>query len=175
MLAQMQVLGVTLEQLESALKNYAANTSGGFLEQSAREYLIRNIGRTARLSDLQNLAIASKNNQPILLKQVAEVKLAAAAKRGDASYNAKPAVILSVQKQPNADTVKLTGDIEAALADLGKSLPAGMVAPQIVFKQANFIEGSITNVEEALRDGAIMVVVVLFLFLLNIQIGRAHV
>ena len=168
-LAQMQVLGVTLEQLESALKNYATNTSGGFLEQSAREYLIRNIGRTARLADLQNLTIGSKNNQPILLKQVAEVKLAAAAKRGDASYNAKPAVILSVQKQPTADTVKLTADIEAALADLSKSLPAGMVAPAIVFKQANFIEGSITNVEEALRDGAIMVVVVLFLFLLNIR------
>lgn len=168
-LAQMQALGVTLEQLESALKNYAANTSGGFLEHGAREYLIRNIGRTARLADLQNLAITAKNNQPILLKQVAQVKLAAAAKRGDASYNAGPAVILSVQKQPAADTVKLTRAIEAALADLGKSLPAGMSPPQIVFKQANFIEASVTNVEEALRDGAIMVAVVLFLFLLNFR------
>ncbi len=168
-LAQMQALGVTLEQLESALKNYAANTSGGFLEQGAREYLIRNIGRTARLADLQNLAIAAKNNQPILLRQVAQVKLAAAAKRGDASYNARPAVILSVQKQPAADTVKLTRDIELALADLGKSLPAGMSPPQVVFKQANFIEASVTNVGEALRDGAIMVAVVLFLFLLNFR------
>ncbi len=168
-LAQMSALGVTLDQIESALKNYAANTSGGFLESGAREYLIRNIGRTARLADLQNLAITAKNNQPILLKQVAQVKLAAAAKRGDASYNAKPAVILSVQKQPAADTVKLTRDIEAALADLGKSLPAGMAAPEIVFKQASFIEASVTNVEEALRDGAIMVAVVLFLFLLNFR------
>jgi len=167
--AQMSTLGVTLEQIEGALKHYAANTSGGFLEASAREYLIRNIGRTNRLADLQNLAIGAKNNQPILLKQVAQVKLAAAAKRGDASYNAKPAVILSVQKQPAADTVKLTRDIEAALADLGKSLPAGMAAPEIVFKQANFIEASVTNVEEALRDGAIMVAVVLFLFLLNFR------
>src|SRR6266540_3418646 len=66
---QMQALGLTLEQIEAALKNYAANTSGGFLEQSAREYLIRNIGRTSRLADLQNLAITAKNNQPILLKQ----------------------------------------------------------------------------------------------------------
>jgi HME family heavy-metal exporter len=167
--AKMSTLAVTLEQIESALKHYAANTSGGFLEQSAREYLIRNIGRTNRLADLQNLAISAKNNQPILLKQVAQVKLAAAAKRGDASYNAKPAVILSVQKQPAADTVKLTRDIEAALADLGKSLPAGMAAPEIVFKQANFIEASVSNVEEALRDGAIMVAVVLFLFLLNFR------
>jgi HME family heavy-metal exporter len=167
--AQMSTLGVTLDQLESALKHYAANTSGGFLEQNAREYLIRHIGRTNRLADLQNLAIGARNNQPILLKQVAQVKLAAAAKRGDASYNAKPAVILSVQKQPTADTVKLTRDIEAALADLGKSLPAGMAAPAIVFKQANFIEASVTNVEEALRDGAIMVAAVLFLFLLNFR------
>lgn len=168
-LAQMQALGVTLEQIESALRNYAANTSGGFLEQGAREYLIRNIGRTARLADLQNLAITAKNNQPILLKQVAQVKLAAAAKRGDASYNARPAVILSVQKQPAADTIKLTRDIETALADLGKSLPAGMSPPQIVFKQANFIEASVSNVQEALRDGAIMVAVILFLFLLNFR------
>ncbi len=167
--AQMSALGVTLEQIEGALKHYAANTSGGFLEAGAREYLIRNIGRTNRLADLQNHMVATKNNQPILLKQVAQVKFAAAAKRGDASYNAKPAVILSVQKQPAADTVKLTRDIEAALADLGKSLPAGMAAPEIVFKQANFIEASVANVEEALRDGAIMVAVVLFLFLLNFR------
>jgi HME family heavy-metal exporter len=167
--AQMQALGVPLEQIESALKNYAANTSGGFLEQSAREYLIRNIGRTSRLVDLQNLAITAKNNQPILLKQVAQVKFAAGVKRGDASYNAGPAVILSVQKQPAADTVKLTNVIEAALADLGRSLPAGMSPPQVIFRQANFIQASITNVEEALRDGAIMVAVVLFLFLLNFR------
>ncbi len=167
--AQMQALGLTLEQIEAALKNYAANTSGGFLEQSAREYLIRNIGRTSRLADLQNLAIAAKNNQPILLKQVAQVKFAAGVKRGDASYDAKPAVILSVQKQPAADTVKLTNIIEAALADLGRSLPAGMSPPQVVFRQANFIQASIDNVQEAMRDGAIMVAVVLFAFLLNVR------
>jgi HME family heavy-metal exporter len=167
--AQMQALGLTLEQIEAALKNYAANTSGGFLEQSAREYLIRNIGRTSRLVDLQNLAITAKNNQPILLKQVAQVKFAAGVKRGDASYNAGPAVILSVQKQPAADTVKLTNIIEAALADLGRSLPAGMSAPQVIFRQANFIQASINNVQEAMRDGAIMVAVVLFLFLLNLR------
>lgn len=167
--AQMQTLGVTLEQIEGALKNYSANTSGGFLEQSAREYLIRNIGRTSRLADLQNLAIVAKEKQPILLKQVAQVKFAAGAKRGDASYNATPAVILSVEKQPMADTVKLTKVIETALSDLGRSLPEGMSPPQVVFRQANFIQASILNVEEAMRDGAIMVAVVLFLFLLNLR------
>lgn len=168
-LAQMQVLGLTLEQIEAALKDYAANTSGGFLEQGVREYLIRNIGRSSRLADLQNLAITVKNNQPILLKQVAQVKFAAAVKRGDASYDAKPAVILSVQKQPTADTVKLTNVIKDAVADLGRSLPPGMSPPQIIFKQADFIEASITNVKEALRDGALMVAVVLFAFLLNVR------
>ena len=167
--AQLAALGVPLEAIESSLKNYAANTSGGFLEAAAREYLIRNIGRTSRLADLQNLAVAAKNGQPILLRQVAAVRFAPAVKRGDASYNALPAVILSVQKQPAADTVKLTAEIEAALAELTRSLPAGMSAPEVIFKQANFIRASIGNVEEALRDGAIMVAVVLFLFLLNLR------
>jgi HME family heavy-metal exporter len=167
--AQLAALGVPLEAIESSLKGYAANTSGGFLETSAREYLIRNIGRTARLADLQNLAVAAKNGQPILLKQVAGVRFAPAVKRGDASYNGQPAVILSVQKQPAADTVKLTAEVEAALAELTRSLPAGMSAPEVIFKQANFIRSSIGNVEEALRDGAIMVAVVLFLFLLNVR------
>ena len=167
--AKMKLLGVDLEHIEKSLKHYAANTSGGFLEQGGREYLIRNIGRTSRLADLQNLAVGAKERQPILLKQVAEVRFAPAVKRGDASYNAKPAVIVSVQKQPTADTVRLTREIGAALADLSRSLPAGVAAPEIIFKQAAFIESSIENVEEALRDGAIMVAVVLFAFLLSLR------
>ena len=168
-LSRMQQLDIDLDQIEKALKNFAANTSGGFLEQQAKEYLIRNIGRTSRLADLQHLAVGTKNGQPILLRQVAEVKYAAAVKRGDASYNAVPAVIMSVQKQPSADTVALTREVQAALADLAKALPAGLAAPQVIFKQADFIEASIGNVEEALRDGAIMVAVILFLFLLNLR------
>ncbi len=167
--ARMRQLGIDLERIEAALRNFASNTSGGFLEQRAKEYLIRNIGRTARLADLQNLAVASRNGQPILLRQVAEVKFAAAVKRGDASYNAAPAVIMSVHKQPSADTVALTREVQAALADLAKSRPAGLAVPQVIFKQADFIAASIANVEGALRDGAIMVAVILFLFLLNLR------
>ncbi|MBU1689165.1 MAG: efflux RND transporter permease subunit, partial [Gammaproteobacteria bacterium] len=105
----------------------------------------------------------------ILLKQVAKVEFAARLKRGDASFMGKPAVILSVQKQPAADTVKLTREVEAALQEMNKSMPAGIAVKDILFKQANFIESSVSNVEEALRDGAIMVAVVLFLFLLNFR------
>ncbi|HJX57876.1 MAG TPA: efflux RND transporter permease subunit, partial [Thiobacillus sp.] len=162
-------LGITLEQVEKALANFAANTSGGFLESQAQEYLIRNIGRTAKLENLQDLVIGYREGMPILLRQVATVDFAARLKRGDASFMGKPAVILSVQKQPGADTVKLTREIEAALAELNKNMPAGIAAKDILFKQANFIESSVSNVEEALRDGAIMVAVVLFLFLLNFR------
>jgi HME family heavy-metal exporter len=167
--AQLQALGIEREKLEAALKDFGANTSGGFLEAQGREYLIRHIGRTSRIEDLQNLVVAVKNGQPVLLRQLAEVKLAPAIKRGDAGYNAKPAVILSVQKQPAADSVALTREVERAMADLSKSLPQGVEAPQFLFKQADFIERSVTNVEEALRDGAILVAVILFLFLLNVR------
>ena len=167
--AQLQALAVEREKLELALRDFGANTSGGFLESQGREYLIRQIGRTSRLEDLQNVVIAVKNGQPILLKQVADVKLAPALKRGDAGYNGKPAVILSVQKQPSADSVTVTRAVEQAISELGKSLPTGVEAPQFLFKQADFIEHSVTNVQEALRDGAILVAVILFLFLLNVR------
>ena len=167
--ANMGRLGITLEQMEVALKGFATNTSGGFLESGAQEYLIRNIGRTTKVEDLQDLVVAYRDGMPILLKQFAKVEFAARLKRGDASFMGKPAVILSVQKQPAADTVKLTQQIETALKELNKGLPPGIAVKDVLFKQANFIESSVTNVEEALRDGAIMVAVVLFLFLLNFR------
>ena len=167
--AQLQALGVEREKIEGALRDFGANTSGGFLESQGREYLIRQIGRTSRLQDLQNVVVSVKNGQAILLSQVADVKIAPALKRGDAGYNGKPAVILSVQKQPNADSVTLTREVEQALQELQKSRPAGMEAPQFLFRQADFIENSVRNVQEALRDGAILVAVVLFLFLLNVR------
>ena len=167
--AQLKALGVEREKLDTALKDFGANTSGGFLEAQGREYLIRQIGRTSRIEDLQNLVVTVKNGQPILLKQVAEVKLAPANKRGDAGYNGKPAVVVSVQKQPSADSVVLTRAVEQAIVDLSKGLPAGMAAPEFLFKQADFIEHSVNNVAEALRDGAVLVAVILFLFLLNVR------
>jgi HME family heavy-metal exporter len=166
---QLSALGVEREKLEAALKDFGANTSGGFIEGQGKEYLIRQIGRSAKIEDLQNLVVTVKNGQAILLKQVADVKLAPAIKRGDGSYNGKPAVILSVQKQPSADSVKLTREVEKAIADLSKNLPAGVEKPQFLFKQADFIDRSIRNVAEALRDGGILVAVILFMFLLNVR------
>ncbi len=151
--------------MEAALRSFSANTSGGFLELNGREYLIRNLGRTSRLDDLRNLAIAAKNGQPILLRQIAEVTFAPAIKRGDAGFEGKPAVILGVQKQPTADTTKLTQSIEEAIVGLKASLPEGMEAPRVTFRQASFIEASISTLQGKLIGASVFVAAILFFFL----------
>ena len=120
---QLQALGIEREKLEAALRDFGANTSGGFLEAQGREYLIRQIGRITASRICRIVVVTVKNGQPILLKQLADVRLAPAIKRGDGSYKGKPAVILSVQKQPAADSVALTREVEKAVAELSKSLP----------------------------------------------------
>ena len=162
---RMAELGITHEQLEAALKGYSSNTSGGFLELNGREYLIRNLGRTSLLDDLKNLALTAKDGQPILMRQIAEVTFAAANKRGDAGYEGQPAVILGIQKQPSADTIALTRNIEEALAGLKTSLPAGMQEPKVTFRQASFIEASITTLQGKLIGASVFVAVILFFFL----------
>src|SRR3989344_4991326 len=132
--ARMAALGITHDQLTGALKGFAANTSGGFLELSGREYLIRHLGRTSRLEDLQNLALTAKNGQSVLLRQVAEATFAAATKRGDAGFEGQGAVILGIQKQPTADTIGLTRSIEAAVTTLqGKLMGASVFVAVILF------------------------------------------
>jgi len=164
---RMAQAGVSLTQIQSALSGFASNAGGGFIDLNSREYLIRHMARTNRIEDLQGLAVAWKDGRAVLLHQVATVRVAPAMKRGDAGYNGAPAVIVSVQKQPGADTVRLTGQIETALKELQAGLPAGVAAPKVLFRQADFIEASVGNVTEALRDGAIMVAIVLFAFLLS--------
>ncbi|MBR1249671.1 efflux RND transporter permease subunit [Bradyrhizobium sp. AUGA SZCCT0169] len=160
-------LGVTYEQVELALNQFGVNTGGGFTDQHAREYLIRNIGRTTNLDDLRNVVVAQVNGGPVYLKQVATVEFAPKVKRGDAGYMGKPAVVVSVEKQPNVDTIRLTREIEQALKEITASLPTGMKADQIIFRQANFIETSIGNVERVLLEAGAVVAIVLFLFLMN--------
>ncbi len=170
---RMMELGIGLDQIDASVRGFAANTSGGFLELNGREYLIRHLGRSARLDDLKNLAITARNGQPILLRQVADVGFAAAIKRGDGGFDdgreGGPAVILSIQKQPTADTVDLTRRIEAALADLKGSVPAGLSAPQVIFRQADFIEASLGNLQLKLLMAACFVAGVLFFFLGNLR------
>ena len=168
-LTTMNLLDVNLEELERAVARFGENTGGGFVDQRGSEFLIRNIGRTTRLEDLRNLPIASKGGQPILLRQVAAVDFAPRLKRGDAGFMGKPAVILSVQKQPGTDTVKLTREVETALAELQKVMPNGVRAGDLLFKQSNFIETSIENLQRVLVEAVIVVAAILFLFLLNVR------
>ena len=167
--ARMAALKVDLEGIEAALKGFSGNTSGGFLELNSREYLIRNIGRTTRLEDLQRLPVAFQNGKAIQLSQVAEVKFAAAIKRGDAGLNGQPAVILGIQKQPDADTVKLTESIESALKEMTKGMPPGMGAPQVTMRQATFIETSIDTLKGKLMLAFAVVAIVLYFFLANVR------
>lgn len=166
-IASMQALNVTHDQIEQAVTRFGTNTGGGFVDQHGREYLIRNVGLTKRIEDLANTVVVVRDGQPILLKQVANVDFAPRVKRGDAGYNGKRAVIISVQKQPAADTVTLTRKIEAALQDIQRALPAGVSATNVQFRQATFIETSIHNVQRVLIEAAIVVAIVLFVFLMN--------
>jgi len=167
--ARMAQFGVSLSQVEQALQGYASNAGGGFIDLNSREYLIRHLGRSNRVEDLAGIAVAWKDGRALLLEQVASVSFAAGLKRGDAGYNGLPAVVVSVQKQPAADTVKLTQQIEAALSELKPGLPPGLAEPRVLFRQADFIKASTGNVAEALRDGAVMVAIVLFAFLLSVR------
>ncbi|WP_108521024.1 efflux RND transporter permease subunit [Bradyrhizobium algeriense] len=163
----LRALGVGYEQIELALRQFGTNTGGGFTDQNAREFLIRNIGRTTSLEDLRNIVVTTIEGRPILLRQVANVEFSPKVKRGDAGYMSKPAVIVSVEKQPNVDTVQLTRQITQVLAELEPSLPSGVKASEIIFRQASFIENSIQNVERVLFEAALVVAVILFAFLLN--------
>ncbi len=167
--AAMRALGVSFKQIEQALAQFGSNTGGGFTDQYSREFLIRNVGRTKKIEDLASVVVASVGGQPVLLRQVAEVAFASRQKRGDAGYQGQSAVIVSVEKQPDIDTVKLTREVEAALSEIGATLPAGVKADQVLFRQANFIETSIGNVQKVLIEAIVVVAIILFVFLLNIR------
>ena len=152
----LRALGVTYEQVEKALAQFGVNTGGGFTDLHAREYLIRNIGRTTSLDDLRNIVVATVDDRPVFLRQVADVAFAPKIKRGDAGYMGKPAVIVSVEKQPNVDTV--TPDRARSRTALARAAARacrdGIKADQVLFRQANFIETSIRNVQRVLIEAA---------------------
>jgi CzcA family heavy metal efflux pump len=165
----MRALGVTQAQVETALTSFGANTGGGFSDQYSREFLIRNIGKTMRLEDLGSITVATVGNRPVYLRQVAEVGFGARLKRGDAGYMGKSSVIISVEKQPDVDTITLTRQVEAALADVSQTLGRGIKVDNIMFRQANFIETSIKNVQTVLLEAIVVVAIILFAFLLNVR------
>ncbi|MEO7922205.1 MAG: efflux RND transporter permease subunit [Chitinophagaceae bacterium] len=160
---------LSINDVDNALQLTNLNTTGGFIDNKGSEVLIRNIGRANTLEDLKSTVVANRNGSPVLLQQVAEVKFGGPIKRGDGSFNGKPAVILSIEKQPGASTITLTDDILAAIEDIKASLPKDIHINTDVFQQKSFIATSLSNVEEALRDGFILIIIILFLFLLNFR------
>lgn len=166
---KIQRFQISLEQIESALSKISLNTTGGYIDLDKKEYLIRNLGTIRSEEDILNSVVGLHLGRPVFVRDIAEVKIGAQIKRGDGSVNGKPAVILSIQKQPGANTIELTKRLDVALAELEKSFPAGVTLNRELFKQSHFIENAVDNVKEALRDGTILVVIVLFMFLLNVR------
>jgi CzcA family heavy metal efflux pump len=167
--ARMLATGVTLEQVVRAAAGSNANASGGVYMDRGQEYVIRGIGRVQGAEDVQQTVITVRNGVPVLLGQVADVVAGPAPSYGTGSVNAEPGVVLALQKQPGANTLELTGRIERELEDIQATLPKGMTIRAELFRQADFISIAIDNVIEALRDGAVLVVVILFLFLWNFR------
>ena len=160
---------ISLAEVEAAVQASNSNATGGYLNQGGNELLVRSLGRIQSLDDLTSVVIKATGDRPVVLGQVARVAEAAQVKRGDAAVNGLPAVMLVISKQPGADTRRLTENITRALDELRPSLPADIRVNPEIYQQKTFIDLSIRNVIEALRDGGVLVVVVLFLFLLNFR------
>ncbi len=156
---------VTLDELVTAVEKTNTVTGGGFLLSKDQEALIRVVGRVTNLDDVRSTVVRLGNPAPVTIRQVADVTYGGPVKRGDGGVNGESAVIVSIQKQPGADTLDLTRRIDRTLDEVQAALPADVRIEREIFRQANFIEAAIGNVQEAIRDGAIWVVVILFLFL----------
>ncbi|MCE9581493.1 MAG: CusA/CzcA family heavy metal efflux RND transporter [Planctomycetes bacterium] len=159
---------VTLEDLTEAVRDSNANVAGGFLIEPNTESLIRITGRADSLDDVRDAVVSPRTPAPVLVRDVADVAFGPAVARGDGSVDGKPAVILSIQKQPEADTVRLTAEVDAALAELQAANP-DIEFNNRLFRQESFIRASIHNVLNALRDGTILVVIILLIFLWNVR------
>ncbi len=166
---KLRQFGVTVKEVSSALEKSNQNSTGGFVESNSQEFLVRNLGRFYSIDELKQTVVVYRNNTAIRLGDVANVEFGARIKRGDAGTMGTPAVIMSVQKQPGASTLDLTEKVDQAVRELQSTLKGDVEINTKLFRQASFIDASISNVVEALRDGAILVVIVLFLFLLNFR------
>src|SRR5262245_12994363 len=166
---RMAASGISLTQLIAAVKGTNQNTSAGFYVEGGQEYLIYGIGRVSRIHDIASTVVILYSGWPLLVGDLGDVRLGPRIKRGEGSAQGKPAVILGIQKQPGANTLVLTQELDRTLDNIQKTLPAGMAINRHIFRQADFIQVSIENVVEALRDGAIVVVMILLAFLMNFR------
>lgn len=165
---RMKHYGVGLNEVEDAVADMNRNANGGVVNQYGNEYIIRGVISTTNVDKLAKTVVKPYNGNSITLEDIAEVKIGGKSpKMGTASTMGKPAVIITVTKQPQTSTIELTERLDAALAELGKTLPADVKVKSDIFRQSRFIDSSISNVMKSLVEGGVFVVIVLFLFLMN--------
>jgi len=160
---------ISLEQVAEAVGAASQNSSGGYLVQDTREMLVRNLGRIHNVTELADIVVANTGGRPIRLGDVAEVVESAAYRRGAAAIDSEPGIILILFKQPGANTLALTETIDEKLAKISLTLPPGVKIYSDLFRQASFLQRGVDNVIDALRDGSILVVIILLIFLANIR------
>jgi CzcA family heavy metal efflux pump len=160
---------VTLEEVETALTTANRNATAGFQVAEGQEYLVRGVGRLGDTDAIGAVAVTAANAAPVLIRDVGTVREGAAIKRGEGSHNARPAVIIGIQKQPAVNTLELTERIESTLDDIQRALPQGMQIHKDLFRQADFIEQSLQNLFIAFAEGAGLVILVVMLFLMNVR------
>ena len=160
---------ISLTELLSAARGASENTSAGVYTEGAQEYVLEAIGRVRTPEEIGETVVALRGTRSVLVRDVADVREGAAFKRGEGSRSGKPAVIVGVQKQPGANTIDVTARLDRALDTLQSELPAGTTIDRRIFRQADFIEVAVQNVVSALRDGGVLVVVVVLLFLTNLR------
>ncbi len=162
---RMAYYGVSLSDLEEVGRTFSNNSTGNVIRDYGNEYALRGIARTSELDELGASFVTMHQGRPVVLSDVADIRIGNAIRTGHASQDAHPAVILSVSKQPDINTLEVTKRIEQSLHDIQKSLPADVILDSRIFRQADFIETSVSNVGRALAEGAVFVIIVLFLFL----------
>jgi CzcA family heavy metal efflux pump len=160
---------ISADEVAHALELSNQNTSAGFLAEGGQEHLIHGLGRVQGPDDIAKSMITMRDGLPVLVGDVGKVSIGAALKRGEGGINSKRGVVIGIRKQPGANTLKLTKEIGKVLDTLEESIPAGMVLNRGLFRQADFIQVAIDNVSEALRDGSILVVLVVLLFLFSFR------
>lgn len=164
---KMKHYNVSLSELLKASEEANGNSSGGFINQYGNEYIIKGIGRTNSVDELGKTVIKRIDGNPIKIEDVAAIKIGAAPKIGDGSFKGNPAVIMTVMKQPATNTLELTDKIDEAVADIQKNLPSDIHINTKIFRQADFINASISNIQKVLLEGTAFVIIILFLFLMN--------
>lgn len=168
---KLNLFQLSMSQVDDKLSKLSQNTTGGFIEKEGSEYLVRNIGVVESIEDIRGTLVGSHFGRPVLVKDIAEVKIEPRLKRGDGSFNGRPAVVMTIQKQPGSDSIQISRQVAIAINDLRPVLPAGVLVNPDVFKQADFIETSIRGLTGKLQWGTLLVVLILSLFVANLRLS----